>query len=126
MNCCRLNCTLLAVLVGVLAGVLVGVLYAFGLVATGVIFWAYLGIGVLGLLLTPIYETGVPCDGKCGCFARYRTAILVAAIGTIITAALGLIVAPVAELVTVAIFLGIATLFVVLFLATLVCLTECL
>ena len=60
MNCCRLNCTLLAVLVGVLAGVLVGVLYAFGLVATGVIFWAYLGIGVLGLLFVCLEDQGSP------------------------------------------------------------------
>ena len=126
MNCCRLNCTWLAALIGVLAGVLVGVLYALGFVATGLIFWAYLGIGVLGLLLTPIYATGVSCDGKCGCFTRFRTAILVGAIGTIVTAALGLIVAPVAAVLAVAIVLGVATLFAVLLLATLVCLTECL
>ena len=126
MHCCRLTCTWLAALIGVLAGVLVGVLYALGFVATGLIFWAYLGIGVLGLLLTPIYATGVSCDGKCGCFARFRTAILVGAIGTIVTAALGLIVAPVAAVLAVAIVLGVATLFAVLLLATLVCLTECL
>ena len=126
MNCCRLNCTWLAVLVGVLAGVTLGLLYGFGIVPIGFTFWAYLGIGVFGLLLTPIYATGVSCDGKCGCFPRYRTAILVGVVGTIVTAALGLILAPVAAVVTVAIVLGFATLFAVLFLATLVCLIECL
>ena len=125
MNCCKLNCVWLAVLAGILAGVLLGVLYAVGLVSTGIVFWAYLGLGILGLLLAPIYATGVPCDGNCECFARYRTPILVGAIGTIITAAVGLIAVPVVTVVAAAVILGFATLLAVFLLATLACLAKC-
>lgn len=123
---CRCNCGYLALLIGIFAGVLAGVLYALGFIALGVIFWAYLAVGVLGLLLTPLYATGACGAGCSGCFARYRTQILVAAIGTIAAAVVGLIAAPFAATVVLAIILGIATLFVVLLPATLVCLTKCL
>lgn len=123
---CRCNCGYLALLIGIFAGVLAGVLYALGFIALGVVFWAYLAVGVLGLLLTPLYATGACGAGCSGCFARYRTQILVAAIGTIAAAVVGLIVAPFAAIPVLAIILGVATLFVVLLLATLVCLTECL
>lgn len=123
---CRCNCGYLALLAGIFAGVLAGVLYALGFITLGVVFWAYLAVGVLGLLLTPLYATGACGAGCSDCFARYRRQILAAAIGTIVTAVLGLLLAPVATVVVLAIALGIATLFVVLLLATLVCLTECL
>ncbi|MBE6934799.1 MAG: hypothetical protein E7462_07140 [Ruminococcaceae bacterium] len=126
MDCCRLNCGWIAVLVGILAGVVLGILYALGFIATGIIFWAYLGIGVLGLLLTPLYASAAACDGSCRCFARYRGQIFAGLIGTILAAAVGLIVLPLAGVAVIAIVLGVATLFAVLFLATLVCLTECL
>lgn len=123
---CRCNCGYLALLIGIFAGVLAGVLYALGLIAVGVIFWVYLGIGVLGLLLTPLYATGACGAGCSGCFARYRTQILAAAIGTILAAVVGLIAVPFVSVTVLAIILGVATLFAVLLPATLVCLTECL
>ena len=123
---CRCNCGYTALLIAIFAGVLAGVLYALGFIAVGVVFWAYLGIGVLGLLLTPLYATGACGAGCSRCFARYRTQILVAGIGTVVTAVGGLIAAPFVSTTLVAIILGVATLFTVLLPATLVCLTECL
>ena len=126
MDCCRMNCGVFAILAAVVAGVVLGVLYAFGLVATGIIFWAYLLVGVAGLLLMPIYATRASCEGNCRCFGRYRAQLLVSALLTIVSAVVGLLTAPLAALAVVAIVLGIATFFVVLFLATVVCLVECL
>lgn len=125
MNCCRYNCACLSVIVAILAGVALGILYALGFVATGIVFWAYLAIGVLGIALAPIYATGVSCNGRC-CFARYRTLVLSGAIGTAVAAAVGLLAALAAPVVVAAIILGVATFFVVLLLGTLVCLTGCL
>lgn len=123
---CRCNCGYLALLIGIFAGVLAGVLYALGFVALGVVFWAYLALGGLGLLLTPLYAITACGAGRGECFARYRTQILVAAIGTVVAAVVGLILAPIATLVVLAITLGVATLFAVLLPATLVCFTKCL
>ncbi len=123
---CRCNCGYLALLIAIFAGVLAGVLYALGFIAVGVVFWVYLGIGVLGFLLTPLYASGACGAGCSGCFARYRTQLLIAAIGTIVAAVVGLIAAPFVATALVAVILGVATLFAVLLPATLVCLTECL
>ncbi len=121
MNCCRNQCGYGALIVAILAGVALGVLYALGFLATGIIFWAYLGIGVLGLFLAPLYAAV-----GCRCFCGYRGLYLAAAIGTVVTAALGLLVAGVAGIITIAVVLGVATLAVVLLLGTVVCLTQCL
>lgn len=126
MNACRLNCNYLALLIAVAAGVLLGILYALGFVATGIVFWVYLLIGVAGILLTPLYSTGASSECTSRCFARYCTQILVGAIGTVLLAAVGLLVAPIASVTIVAIVLGGNTLFVTLLLATLVCFVECL
>lgn len=123
---CRCNCGYLALLAGIFAGVAAGVLFALGFVSLGVIFWAYLALGGLALLLTPVYAM-TSCGKDCGkCFLRYRTPIVLAAVGTIVTAVLGLILAPLATLVVLAIVLGVATLFAVLTLGLLICLVECL
>lgn len=121
MNCCRNSCVYTAVIVAILAGVALGVLYSLGFVATGILFWAYLGIGVLGLFALPVYGLG---HNRCYC--QYRTALLTGAIGTVITAALGLILAAVAGTVVVAIVVGVATFFASLWLGVLVCLANCL
>ena len=124
--CCKSNCLCLAVIVAILAGVALGILYAMGLVATGIIVWVYLLTGIAGILLSPLYASAQSCAGRCHCFARYRAALLAGAVGAIVAAALGLILAPVATVVTVAIVLGVATFFAVLLLIAIVCLTNCL
>ena len=121
MDCCGYRCGWLSVIVAILAGVLLGVLYALGTVATGVLFWAYLLFGVLGLLLTPLYA-GV----QCRCFLRNRALLLAAGIGTVVTAAAGLLLAPVAGVVVLGIVVGLATAFVTLLLGAVVCLASCL
>ncbi len=124
--CSKYNCACVTVIVAILAGVLLGVLYALGFVSTGIIFWAYLGIGVATLLLGPVYATGTSCNGSCRCFKVVRKVYLAGAIGTIVTTVVGLIVAPIASVTVVAIVLGLATFFVVWLLGTVVCLTNCL
>lgn len=120
MNC-KCSCGYIGLLVAIFAGVLAGILYATGFIAVGVVFWAYLAVGVLGLLLTPLYATE-----SCRCFFRYRTKILIAAIGTVIAAVVGLIAAPFVATTLVAVILGVATLFTVLLLSLTVCLSQCL
>ena len=120
MNCCRNSCVYPAVIIAILAGVALGVLYSLGFVATGILFWAYLGVGVLGLFALPVYALA-----NCRCYCQYRNALLTGAIGTLVTAAIGLIVAAVADTIVVAITVGVATFFVVLLLGILVCLANC-
>lgn len=124
MESCRCNCGYLALIVAILAGIVLGILYALGFVATGLIFWAYLLTGIGALLLAPLYTAGSDCSISCQC--RYRNLLLTAAIGTVVAAAVGLIVAAVASIPVIAIVVGVATLFTVLLLGTLVCLTNCL
>ena len=116
----------MSVILGIIAGVVLGVLYSFGFIATGVIFWAYLAIGVLGVFLSPIYATNGGCESNDRCFCRNRTIILVASVGAIVSAAVGLIVAGVALTTLIAIVLGVATFFVVTLIAAIICLTLCL
>ena len=125
MNCYRNNCACTAIIAGIIAGVILGVLYAFGVVSTGIVFWAYLLIGVLGLLLAPIYSD-ISSRGNRGCFCGYRYLYFLATVGVVITAAVGLAVATVAPLAVVAIVLGLATLSVVAELITVICITNCL
>ena len=124
MASCRCNCGYLALIVAILAGVVLGILYALGFVATGCIFWVYLLTGITALLLAPLYTVGTDCGISCQC--RYRSLLLIVAIGTVAAAGVGLIVATVASIPIIAIVVGVATLFAVLLLGTLVCLTNCL
>lgn len=124
MNC-RCSCGYLALLAGIFAGIIVGVLYSLGFVGTGVAFLLYLALGILGLLLTPLYGLSA-CGTECAeCFARYRRPIVLSAVATVLTAVLGIILAPLATAVVLAIVLGVATLFAVLLLAILICLVRC-
>ncbi|MBR7122528.1 MAG: hypothetical protein IKC95_03665 [Oscillospiraceae bacterium] len=125
MSCCKYNCAYVTVIAAILAGVALGILYTLGYVSAGIVFWAYLAAGVLGILLAPIYATGISCGGRC-CFARYRCLVLSGAIGTVVTGVIGLLAAPFAATTAVAIILGIVTFFLVLLLGSLVCLTNCL
>ncbi len=122
---CKYECAYLAVIVSILSGVVLGVLYSIGLIATGLIFWVYLLIGALGILLTPIY--GLNTDSGCveSCFCRYKNLITVGGIGTIIFAAVGLIIELIASTVIVAIVIGLATFFIVFLLSSVICLANC-
>ena len=125
MNCCKNNCVYLAVIIGIIFGVVLGLLYGFGLVSTGIIFWAYLAVGVFGVLLAPIYSSGSSCRDSERCFCSFRAFILTSALGAIVAAATGLIIAPIAPTVVVGIALGVATLFAVMLIVSAVCLTNC-
>lgn len=126
MNCCRYNCAYISVIAGIIVGVILGVLYTLGFVSTGILFWAYLAIGVAGVLLAPIYASSISAKGCDKCFCRLRGLYLTAAIGTIVAAAVGLIVSVFAGPVVIAIVVGVATFFTVMQLVSSVCLTECL
>lgn len=121
MACYRMNCAYLAAFIGILAGVVLGVLYAFGFVPIGIVFWVYLATGILGVLLAPLYAF-LDHDG---CFCSYRGLILAATVGSIVTAAVGLLVAPIAPVAVTAIVLGLATVFFVALLVSVLCLTNC-
>ncbi len=125
MTYCRMNCVCLSAIIGIVAGVILGLLYAFGFVAAGITFWAFLAIGVLSVLLLPIYAAAASGNDN-GCFCGYRRLLFVTAIGTILTAGVGLIVAPVAATAVVAIFLGLAALFAVALLVATLCFANCL
>lgn len=125
MGCFKTSCGCVSLVAGVIAGVILGVLYALGFVTTGIIFWAYLAIGVLGILLSPIYASGASYKGDDRCFCVYRIMILTAAVGTIVSSAVGLVVAGLTSLVATAIVLGVATLFPVTLLSLVICLTNC-
>lgn len=125
MSCCRSECAYLAVIIGIIAGVILGVLFSLGFVATGIIFWAYLAIGIAGVFLSPIYAF---LDNVCrerNCFCGNKIILLVAVVGTIITAAVGLIVAGIASTVVLSIVIGLATFFVVMLLVAIICVTRC-
>ena len=126
MCCNRENCACTALIVAILVGVALGILYALGFIATGVIFWVYLGLGTLSVLLAPIYAGDGTRSGSCRCACRYRRWLLGAAVGTIISAAIGLLVIGSVGVVAASILVGIATLFVVFLLGILICLTNCL
>lgn len=125
MNCCRNNCVYLAIIVGILAGVALGVLSALGFVSTGVIYWVYAVIGVLGILLSPLYAQIRERNNGEGCFCYYRRLILTAAIGTIISSVVGLILSGIAGTITLAIVAGVSTLFLGILLVSVLCLSAC-
>ena len=123
MSCSRENCACVALIVAILVGVAVGILYALGFVPTTVTLWAYLALGALSVLLTPIYAGE---EGNCRCACRYRRWLLGAAVGTILTAAVSLLVTGIAGVVVASILVGVATLFAAFLLGITVCLTNCL
>lgn len=125
MNCCKNNCIYTSVIIGVIVGIILGVLYGFGLVSTGIVFWAYLVFGVLGVLLAPIYASGSSCRENERCFCGLKGLVLTSVLGTVIAAALGLILVPIVPTVVTAIVLGLATLFAVMLIISAVCLTNC-
>ncbi|MBE7034830.1 MAG: hypothetical protein E7402_01725 [Ruminococcaceae bacterium] len=127
MLCGNGKCTCLGVIVSILAGVVLGVLYSLGFVTTGVIFWAYLAIGVAAIFLAPLYSRQATEGETCNtCACKTNRLLTLASIGTIVTGAVGLIVSLVSGVTTISIVLGVATFFAVLVLAGLVCLTNCL
>lgn len=124
MNC-KYNCTCIAVIVGIIVGVILGVLYSLGFVSTGIIFWAYLAIGVAGILLAPIYALQAAQKGHAGCFCRLRGLFTAAAVGAVIASVVGFIVVGFATVPVIAIVIGVATFFAVAELALLICLAKC-
>ena len=121
---CRNECAYLAVIISIISGVILGTLFALGFISTGLIFWVYLLIGVLGILLTPIYGKK---SGGCteSCFCRYRQLITLAGAGAIVFAVVGLVVEFIASITVLAIIIGLATFFAVFLLSTVACLAQC-
>ncbi len=126
MSCYKSNCSFVAVIVGIVAGVILGVLYSLGFVATGILFWSYLAIGVAGVLLSPLYAASASRHGTNRCFCAFGGLLLTAAFGAILAAAIGLLVAGPASTVVVAIVVGVATFFVATLLAAVACFVNCL
>lgn len=126
MSCNRVNCACVALVVAILAGVVLGVLYSLGFVATGILFWAYLALGGLSILLSPLYAAEGTRGAGCRCACRYRRWLLGAAVGTVLSAGIGLLVATVAGVIVISIFVGIATFFAAFLLGIVICLTNCL
>ena len=126
MSCSRCECAYLSLIIAIIAGVVLGVLYALGVVATGIVFWVFLAIGILGVFLAPIYAASDTCINGDGCFCSYRRIFFASAVGAIVTATAGLIVAALDSVVATAIVLGLATFFSVLLVASTICLARCL
>ncbi|MBQ2932554.1 MAG: hypothetical protein IJE62_06940 [Clostridia bacterium] len=126
MRCSRCECAYLSIIIGIVAGVLLGVLFALGFVATGIIFWALLAIGVAGVFLAPLYAANTACPGTEQCFCNYLKIFLTASAGTIVASSAGLIVAPLGSIVATAIILGLATFFAVTQLVSTICVAKCL
>jgi hypothetical protein len=122
---CKNECAYVSVIAGLLAGVVLGILYALSLVATGVIFWVYLIVGIAGIFFLPIYANGNAQYERTGCGCSYKNLLIIGAVGAIVTAAVGLIIQLIAPTVAVAIILGLTTFFVVFLLVTVICLTSC-
>mgnify|MGYP003296274375 CR=1 FL=1 len=125
MNCCRCECGYLSVIIGIIAGVVLGVLYSLGFVATGILFWVYLLVGFLGVFLAPVYAEKSKCSQGVGCFCYYRRWLLTAIVGSIIAAAVGLIIVAFAPVIAIAISVGVATFFIATLIVLLVCLARC-
>ncbi len=125
MDCCKSNCIFASVIAAIISGVILGVLYSLGFVATGIIFWAFLAIGVGTALLLPLYTIRGNCADGNRCVCSYRRTLTVASIGTIIAAAVGLIV-PITSTIVTAIVVGIATFFAALTVFSALCFARCL
>lgn len=125
MSDCKCSCAYISVIVGIIAGVVLGILSAMGMISTGVIFWAYALIGVGGIFLTPIYSLLNSMGSSRRCFCSYRVKLLIASIGTIIAAVVGLILAFTAGITAISIVVGISTFFTVTLLGLIVCLALC-
>ncbi len=125
MDCCKSNCIFASVIAAIISGIILGVLYSLGFVATGIIFWAFLAIGAGAALLLPLYTIGGNCAEGNRCVCSYRRTLTVASIGTIIAAAVGLIV-PAFSIVVTSIIVGVATFFATFTLFSALCFARCL
>lgn len=126
MRCCKCECAYLSIIVGIIAGILLGVLYALGFVATGIIFWVLLAIGVAGVFLAPLYGSSSTCTDTEWCFCNHRKILLLSSAGTIVTSAAGLIISALTSVTATAIVLGLAIFFATALLVSTICLASCL
>ena len=120
MNCQRNTCIWLSVIIGIVVGVLFGILYSQGIFPIGIVFWLYLAVGILGLLLCPLYAA----RGHQGCFCHYKALILTAIIGTIISSTVGQILFFTSSTTALAISLSISTFFIFMQSVSLIFLTN--
>ena len=125
MSCCKCECAYVSIIVGIIAGVILGILFALGFVSTGIIFWAYLLVGVLGVLLAPIYGFLSRVSGAERCFCGNRILYLVGAVGTVILSAISLIITAFAGTTLIAVAIALATFFVTVLIVTSICITNC-
>ena len=126
MACCKNECACLSIIIGIVAGVILGILYTLGFVSTGIVFWAYIAIGIVGAFISPIYAMNECARESRQCFCGCQKFLLVSIIGTIIVSSIGLIVAAPASTVVVAIVLGVATLFTAMLISGVIFLANCL
>lgn len=125
MCCYNSDCLCLTIVLSIIAGVLLGILFGLGFLTAIPVFLIYLITGIAGVFFVPLYAILRNCTGESNCFCRVNKVLQIALIGTIITAAAGLIIASIASVSTVAIVLGISTFFIVLVLGTLLCYAKC-
>ncbi len=123
--CCRDDCVYLATITGIVSGVVLGVLYSLGFIATGIIFWVLLLIGVAGLFLAPVYALIANGEDEKRCVCANRRLGIVGSVGAIIASAVGLIIEFIAPVIAVAIVIGVAVLFAVIVLVSLICIAKC-
>ena len=121
MNCQRNTCVWLSIIVGIVAGILLGVLYSQGIFPIGSIFPFYIAFGLLSLLFYPLYAARK--DG--GCFCRLKVLLLIATVGTVVSAAIGQLLLTVTSVTATAVLLGFATLFAATLAVSLICLADC-
>ncbi len=124
MCCYNSDCLCLTIVLSIIAGVLLGILFGLGFITASPVFLIYLITGIAGVLLVPLYGILRSCTGE-GSFCRLNRVLQIGLIGTVITAAAGLIIAGIASLSTVAIVFGVSTFFIVLTLGTLLCYAKC-
>lgn len=121
------NCTsFISILIGIISGIIVGYNVYLALIPEIVIgLWVGLGIG-LGTLLILFLTSLFICGRKESCICENGNNLIISALGTIVTTIIGLSITIVPESIGIAILIGLATLFLIMTLLTIVKTIYCL